>query len=174
MSLPTITPEQARELMKQGARLVDIREPDEHAREHINGAELHPIAAFDQLRLDTSTGTAIIFHCRSGNRTLAHQDKLARAVECQAYVLRGGLDAWKQAGLPVNRNTKQPLELMRQVQIAAGSLTLLGVLLGFLLHPGFHVLAGFIGAGLTFAGVTGFCGLARLLRVLPWNKQLLS
>ena len=60
---------------------------------------------------------------------------------------------------------------MRQVQIAAGSLVLLGVLLGFLWRPEFYALSGFIGAGLLFAGITGWCGMAKLLVVMPWNRQ---
>jgi len=36
--------------------------------------------------------------------------------------------------------------------------------------PGWIALTWFVGAGLTFAGVSGFCGMARLLAVMPWNK----
>jgi hypothetical protein len=63
---------------------------------------------------------------------------------------------------------------MRQVQIAAGSLVVLGVALGAMLHPGFFALSGFVGAGLVFAGATGTCGLARMLRMMPWNRALAS
>jgi len=47
----------------------------------------------------------------------------------------------------------------------------LGVLLGALVAPAFYALSGFVGAGLVFAGVTGTCGLARALRLMPWNRQ---
>ena len=60
--------------------------------------------------------------------------------------------------------------LSRQVQIAAGALVLTGVIFGFLIAPAWFALAGFVGAGLTFAGVTGFCGMARLLMRAPWNR----
>ncbi len=56
---------------------------------------------------------------------------------------------------------------MRQVQIAAGSLVVTGVALGALVHPGFYGLAGFVGAGLVFAGTTGTCAMARLLGFRP-------
>jgi rhodanese-related sulfurtransferase len=59
---------------------------------------------------------------------------------------------------------------MRQVQIAAGGLVLAGVALGFTVHPVFFGLSAFVGAGLALAGVTGFCGMARLLAVMPWNR----
>ena len=54
--------------------------------------------------------------------------------------------------------------------IAAGSLVLIGVLLGALVRPEFYALSGFIGAGLVFAGVSGFCGMAKLLALMPWNR----
>ncbi|HUH87492.1 MAG TPA: rhodanese family protein, partial [Pusillimonas sp.] len=90
------------------------------------------------------------------------------------YVLEGGLDAWKKAGLPVVVDTSQPLELQRQVQIAAGSMIVLGTVLGATVSPWFYLLAGFVGAGLVFAGVSGFCGLARVLMKMPWNRRTLA
>ena len=63
---------------------------------------------------------------------------------------------------------------MRQVQIVAGSLVVLGVLLGSLVSPWLYALSGFVGAGLVFAGVSGTCGLASLLRLMPWNSALAS
>ena len=89
-------------------------------------------------------------------------------------MLEGGLEAWKKAGLPTALDTKQPIEIMRQVQITAGSLVLLGVALGFLVAPGFFLLSGFVGAGLTLAGATGFCGMAKLLALMPWNRRPLE
>ncbi len=46
-------------------------------------------------------------------------------------------------------DSSQPLPLMRQVQIAAGVLILLGVLLGYTVNGGFFLLSGAVGAGLT-------------------------
>ncbi|MBF9233807.1 rhodanese family protein [Microvirga alba] len=168
MSLATISPQKAKELIAKGAVLVDIREADEYARERIPGARHH---AFSKLQGPIAAPGAVIFHCRSGNRTATHAERLAAAATCDAYILEGGINAWKKAGLPVAQDKTQPLELMRQVQIAAGSLTLLGVLLGAYVHPGFYALSGFVGAGLIFAGVTGFCGMARLLAFAPWNRK---
>lgn len=73
--------------------------------------------------------------------------------------------------MPIVEDKSQPLPLMRQVQIAAGALILLGVVLGYAVNSGFFLLSGFVGAGLTFAGLTGFCGMARLLAVMPWNRR---
>jgi len=85
--------------------------------------------------------------------------------------MAGGIQAWKAAGLPVTEDKSQPLPLMRQVQIAAGGLILLGVVLGYGFSSGFFLLSALVGAGLTFAGITGFCGMARLLAVMPWNRR---
>lgn len=86
-------------------------------------------------------------------------------------MVEGGIQGWKQAGLLTVEDKSQPLPLMRQVQIAAGLLILCGVVLGYSVSSGFFLLSGFVGAGLLFAGVTGFCGMARLLKVMPWNRR---
>ncbi|PZQ64372.1 MAG: hypothetical protein DI570_05685 [Phenylobacterium zucineum] len=161
----------AKRLQARKAALVDIREADEFARRHVRGALSRPLSAFEQAHLKVSPDQDVIFTCRTGMRTGANCDRLAAAVDGQAFVLEGGVDAWSSAGLPVEEDRKAPLELMRQVQIAAGSLVLVGVGLGFAVHPGFFGLSAFVGAGLTFAGATGFCGMARLLAVMPWNRR---
>ena len=168
--MKTITPKDAAVLLREGATLVDIREPDEHARNRIAGARSLPLSRLEEAELAVQSGKPVIFHCRSGARTAGNTDRLrAKVGLCEAYIVEGGLDAWKQAGLPVTTDRRQPLELMRQVQIAAGSMVMLGVLLGALVDPWFYALSGFVGAGLVFAGATGTCGLASLLRVMPWN-----
>jgi rhodanese-related sulfurtransferase len=86
-------------------------------------------------------------------------------------VLEGGLEAWKKAGLPTLVDVNRPIEVMRQVQIAAGSLVLLGVLLAATTSSWFLLLAGLVGAGLVFAGLSGWCGMALLLARAPWNRQ---
>ena len=171
-SLPSISPERAAELMRKGAVLIDIREADEHARERIPGARHHALSQLDTADPARPGDEVVVFHCRSGARTKANAPRLAAtAPGCEAYVLEGGLDAWKRAGLPTALDTRQPIEIMRQVQIAAGSLVLAGVVLGAWVAPGFYALSALVGAGLTFAGITGFCGMARLLAAMPWNRR---
>ena len=125
---------------------------------------------------DVPTGGAktVVFHCRSGARTAANAQRLASAAGCEAYVLEGGIDAWKKAGLPVAVDQRQPIEIMRQVQITAGSLVLLGVILGTWVAPAFYGLSAFVGAGLMFAGISGWCGMAKILAVMPWNRRTLK
>jgi rhodanese-related sulfurtransferase len=152
------------------AVIVDIREPDEFARRHVKGALSRPLSSFETAHLRIDPGKEVVFTCRSGMRTAANCDRLARSVDGVAFVLEGGVDGWAADGLPVEEDRKAPLEIMRQVQIAAGSLVLAGVILGFAVNPAFYALAALMGAGLTFAGVTGFCGMARLLSIMPWNR----
>lgn len=152
------------------AVLIDIREADEYARSHIAGALSQPLSGWERAQLRLAPGADVIFTCRSGMRTQGACDRLAARVAGQAWVLEGGLDGWRQAGLPVETDIRAPLEIMRQVQIAAGLLVLTSVLLGWLVAPGWFALAAFVGAGLTFAGATGFCGMARLLMLAPWNR----
>ncbi len=168
MSLPTIDVAGARRLLDQGAVLVDIREADEHARERVPGARSNPLSRLAPV--EAPAGKAVIFHCRSGARTAGAASRLADTASCEAYILEGGLDAWKKAGLPVAVDRRQPLELMRQVQIVAGSLVLLGIALGVWVAPAFLGLSAFVGAGLVFAGISGWCGMARLLAIMPWNR----
>lgn len=173
-NLKTISPERAAELIRAGAVLVDIREADEHARERIPGARHHALSRIDRENPVRPGDDVLIFHCRSGARTKGNAGKLASAAPqtCETFILEGGLEAWKKAGLPVALDRSQPIDLMRQVQIAAGSLVLIGAVLGALVNPGFYVVSGFVGAGLLFAGITGFCGMARVLGVMPWNRRV--
>ena len=168
MTLQTIGPAAAKRLIDEGAHLVDIREPDEHARERVPGARNAPLSRLDTL---PANAKAIVFHCRSGARTSANATRLADSAGCEAYILEGGIDAWKKAGLPVAVDRGQPIEIMRQVQITAGALVLLGVLLGIWVAPAFLALSGFVGAGLMFAGISGWYGMARLLGLMPWNRR---
>ena len=170
MAVIAVNPQTARQWLDEGALLVDIREPDEYAREHIANARSMPLSRWQAGQLQESDTRKIIFHCRSGQRTRQNAAHLAKGISSDIYLLEGGMDAWKQAGLPTEKVAGQPLELMRQVQIIAGSLTLLGVLLGFTVSPAFFWLSGFVGAGLLFAGMSGFCCMARLLMLMPWNR----
>jgi rhodanese-related sulfurtransferase len=163
----TLTPLSAQlakvRLDKGRAVLVDIREADEFARCHIPGAISQPLSNWEVTHLSIDADRDVIFTCRSGMRTAGACDRLTARVYGPAFVLSGGVDSWEKAGLPLAIDSKAPLEIMRQAQIAAGLLVLTGVALGILVAPGWLGLSAFAGAGLTFAGATGYCGMARLL-----------
>ena len=162
----------AKRLLDRGeAILIDVREPDEHARERIEGARAAPLSRFEPQALASERSKVAVFHCNTGSRTTQAAERLLGAGFSEAYQIEGGLQAWKRAGLPVVVDRDAPLPLMRQVQIAAGSLVLLGTLLAVLVSPLLMAIPAFVGAGLLVAGITGFCGMARLLARMPWNRS---
>ncbi len=174
MSLQIISPRKAMRLMEEGAILVDIREGDEHARQRIPGARHIPLSRLDDADFATHRGHTVIFHCRSGARTKSNSARLAAKAgdACDVFIVDGGLEAWRKAGLPTVVDRRQPIELQRQVQIGAGGLSLLGTILGLTVSAWFFAVPLFVGAGLLLAGVTGFCGMARLLQRAPWNRTV--
>lgn len=143
--------------------LVDVREPSEHAGERIPGASLLPLSKFDPSQLPETSGKKLILHCHSGNRSAQAGRKLLDAGWDTVCHLQGGIMAWREAGYETEQNERAPISLQRQVQITAGSLALLGTLLGAFVSPWFLLLSGFIGAGLMFAGITDTCGMAMIL-----------
>ena len=122
MTCPTISPAQAQRLVDGGARLIDIRSADEFARVRLPRAENRPLDRLDTIAHDGP----VVFHCKSGMRTAANAERLARAASGEAYIVAGGLDGWRKAGLAVEATPGAPMEIMRQVQITAGLLVLTG------------------------------------------------
>ncbi len=170
MTVRIIAPHAAIDLIQEGAQLIDIRGPDEHARERIEGARNVPLDRLAPIEGDT----ALIFHCRSGQRTTANAATLAALNAGPTYLLEGGIDGWKAAGLVTLTNSRQPLELMRQVQIGGGAMILLAVILGWLVSPLFLLLGAGVGVGMLHAGITGSCAMTALLAPMPWNRGALA
>lgn len=157
------------ELVSGRITLIDVREPAEYAAERIAGARLMPLSTFDPAKVPAGNGR-VVLHCRSGSRSTKAAQKLLDAGHEQAYQLEGGIEAWKRAGFPTERDARAPISILRQVQITAGSLVVVGVALGWFVSPWFLLLSAFVGAGLVFAGVTDTCGMAMLLAKMPWNR----
>lgn len=157
------------------AVLVDVRESFEHATERIEGARHVPLAQVEPDRLKAEApAERLVFHCRSGARSGKALERCERALAAagiEAFHLEGGIEAWKSLGHPVEHPAGGPkLDVMRQVQIVAGSLVAAGTLLGVAFNSWFFVVPAFVGCGLVFAGVSGHCGMARLLSAMPWNR----
>lgn len=170
--LEKIAPQEAYRRVQAGeADLIDIRETQEYAEVSVPGARLAPLSiiAKHPLRAACAPEQPLIFTCRSGKRTEKNAELLERLAGRGASMLEGGVDAWEKAGLPVER-TPGPLPMFRQIQIGAGGLVLLGVLGSAVWHPMFW-LSALVGAGLVFAGLTGYCGLGMLLAKMPWNQK---
>ena len=169
--LTKLSPMEVRARLDGGtAVLVDIREADEFARLHIDGARSQPLSGWEWAHLNIESAADVIFTCRSGVRTAGACERLAQRVSGRGFVLEGGIEAWRRAELPLVTNPRAPLEIMRQVQIAAGTLILMGAALGAAVAPAWFALPAFVGAGLLLARATGFCGMARVLALAPWNR----
>lgn len=81
--------------------LVDVREPSEYDAEHIEGALLFPLSSFDPEALPDTEGRAIVFQCAVGGRSArAAEAAMAAGIPSANRHLKGGIRAWKEAGLP--------------------------------------------------------------------------
>ncbi|MGB7415227.1 MAG: rhodanese-like domain-containing protein [Thermosynechococcaceae cyanobacterium] len=150
--------------------LVDVRETDEYAGQHIPGAILVPLSKFDPTQIPNVANQQVVLYCRSGNRSVPAALTLLKLGYQDVSHLRGGLKSWVEQGYATEINERAPISLMRQVQIIVGALVLLSTLLGTFVSPWFLWLCGFMGGGLLFAGLTDTCVLARLLAKLPYNQ----
>jgi len=150
--------------------LLDVRTPLEFESERIEGSVSVPLDQLDARLEELPEGADVVVVCRTGVRATIAAETLARAGR-RARVLDGGVVGWRRARLPL-RQGRRRLAVDRQVQLIAGTMVLAGVGLGAVVNPWFLALAGFFGAGLTFAGATGTCGLALMLMRMPWNRPI--
>lgn len=150
--------------------VVDVRTLLEFQSEHIEGARHVPLESLADHLGELPDGADLVLVCRTGIRATIAAESIARAGR-RARVLEGGVVAWRRARLPLREGRKR-LAIDRQVQLIAGSMVLTGVILGTLVNPWFLALSAFFGAGLTFAGATGTCGLALVLMKMPWNRPV--
>jgi len=81
------------------AVLVDVRETEEYAGEHIAGAILSPLSMFEPDRFPAFAGKRVVLLCAVGKRSLAAAKQLGQVgYTGQIVNLTGGLAAWKEAG----------------------------------------------------------------------------
>ena len=163
-------------LSRQGGfDLIDVRSMMEFYEIHAVGALSAPLDTLNPKAIMESRGAKasepLYIICRSGGRSAQACQMFEKAGYSNVVNVEGGTLAWEQAGLPVNRGQKKMISLERQVRICAGLLTLIGSLLAFW-NIGFLVVPAFIGAGLTFAGLSNTCGMGILLAKAPWNRSL--
>lgn len=151
-------------------QLIDVRSPSEFAAAHIPGAINIPLDQIESRLDDLPVGTPLILVCQMGTRARMTAT-LLEPCQRDLAVLEGGTTAWIHAGLPTVSNIKARWSLERQVRLGAGLLVLTGVALALTLNPHWLYLSGFIGLGLTFAGLTDICPMAEILARMPWNAQ---
>jgi rhodanese-related sulfurtransferase len=157
--------------------IIDVREIDEYQAESIPGSLHVPLSKFQsetrELFKSLPGDSEVLIMCRSGKRAAIafdHVVKLGLNSGRGIKVFEGGILEWKKLDRPTVASNPTHFPIMRQVQIVAGSLMLLSAGLSYWLSPNYLLLGGFVGAGLMVAGITGFCGMANLLSLAPWNR----
>ncbi len=173
MSFTIITAENAAPLLKNGqAIIIDVREPSEFRAEHIEQATNHPLSSFSPKVLNSyeTKGKKVIIQCLKGGRAKSACQLLENIdTDFELLLLEGGINGWKEAKLPTVKSSSM-LPLDQQVQLTIGILIILSCILGFTVDSNFFYLTGLIGIGLSFAGLTGICAMARVLAKAPWNR----
>lgn len=161
-----------RELIDSGRapRLLDVRTPAEFETSHIPGAYNVPLDLLREHRAELRhhLDEDVVLICRSGARASQAGQALAGVGLPNLKVLDGGMLAWQAVNAPVKQGAPR-WDLERQVRLVAGSIVLVSILASIFV-PGLKWVAGFIGAGLTFAAVTNTCAMGMLLGKLPYNR----
>lgn len=150
--------------------VIDVRCPTDHKSERIESAYLIPVSDISVDKLPKKD-TPVVIHCYSGKLSIEACKKLqTEDPSLEVYSLEGGITAWKGAGLPTKKSKKFVIGVVRQTQIGVGLFIFIGVIFGTYINPMFYMVSGFFGLGLVFAGLTGWCGMTKLLACMPWNK----
>lgn len=151
-------------------KFINVCTPLEFKEKHIRGVENIPLDELTYRLGELKDKKTIYVHCKSGNRSQKAISMLSEmGIEAELVNVEGGLTAWENENLPTGSNLKR-LPVIRQVFITAGVLTLIGSLTSLLINIYFILLPILIGSGLIFAGITGWCGMAKLLEKMPWNR----
>ena len=175
----TISPTTLADLRRKGEKvtLIDVRTPAEFGEVHVDFAHNIPLDRLEPQAVKAVAGDGpVYFVCKSGTRSQKACEKLRAAGLEDVVSVEGGTVACEAAGVPVVRGRKV-MSLERQVRIAAGGLVATGAALAAF-GPESPVnwqaigagLAGFVGCGLVFAGITDTCGMAMLIARMPWNQ----
>ena len=151
--------------------VIDVRFAAEFESLHIRGSYNVPLPLLAEHtdELAERLGKRVVLVCQSGTRAEQARTRLGSAGIGSAHVLTGGVPAFAAAGGDVVRGKKR-WDLERQVRLVAGSAVVLGLAGGRVVSPKLRVLAGGIGAGLTFSAATNSCAMGKALSKMPWNR----
>jgi glyoxylase-like metal-dependent hydrolase (beta-lactamase superfamily II)/rhodanese-related sulfurtransferase len=168
-----VSPLQLAEVAAAGSvQILDVRTPAEFASIRIPGSFNVPLDRLDTDLLKSTLGVdaELYIICQTGTRSQLVADMLRTSGFQRIVHVDGGTNAWVAAGLTAERSATNVMSLERQVRVAAGTLVLVCVIGGALLHPIGYWFAAAVGGGLAYAGLSNSCGLAVLLARLPWNQ----
>ena len=90
---------------RRDAVVLDLRDTGEYSAGHISNAKHLPQAQLaDRLKeLEKHKSRPVIVSCASGSRAPAAAAELRKQGFAEAVALRGGITAWQQAGLPLEK-----------------------------------------------------------------------
>lgn len=137
---------------------------------HIPLHDLTPERLQAEIEKSGKNGAQVYLLCQAGKRAEMAADQLKGKLDAELVIIEGGMNAVKQSNIPLAPGGKNVIALERQVRIAAGLLIITGAVLGTWVNPGFYGLCAFVGAGLTFAGITDNCPMGMMIAKAPWNK----
>lgn len=157
---------------KENAILVDVREPAEYRAEKIEIAHNVPLSKITAMHiLDLkSNSQKFVFHCRSGKRSYEACKKIADGLPFDIYCIKDGFTNLADEGFKTIVSKSNLLPLDRQVQLVVSVMILSGLLIYYLVTPIGLILPIMAGLGLMNAALTGWCGMAKLLALMPWNQ----
>lgn len=167
---PTVSVSQLRNQAHASALLVDVRSGTEFASGHVPGAVNIPMDQIEARLDDLGINGPLILICQAGKRARMTAGLLAPC-QREIMVLEGGTKAWIDAGFPVVASVKTRWSLERQVRLGAGLLVIMGAILALTVDQFWVLLCGFVGLGLSFAGLTDICAMGIVLGKMPWNRQ---
>lgn len=98
---PEITVSQAADMQKNGAFVLDVREPSEWAQFHIQGATLIPLGDLPNRLNEVPKNRQVVVYCRTGNRSAQGRDILKNAGYTLVTSMAGGITQWQAQGMPV-------------------------------------------------------------------------
>ena len=102
----TLSPTEAVVLMNdENTTVIDVREPNEFAEGHIEGARNIPLAKLGEraAELASHREQPLIVTCQSGTRSMAAGKQLTKLGFAQVYEMKGGMFAWKDQNLPISK-----------------------------------------------------------------------
>ena len=102
--LPSTSAAEVSEKLKNGKRplVVDVRQPDEYNRGHINGAKLIPLGELSGRLKELPKNKEIVLVCATGNRSRSATKILVRE-GYEAVNMNGGMMSWARSGLPIKK-----------------------------------------------------------------------
>lgn len=173
MSITEICPTDVFDKISKGEhlQLVDIREAAERGAAKIDKSQHLPFSQITNLANILDKKKDIYLICRTGQRAGMAAKQLEAQGYQSIYVVKGGIDAWARNGLPVDGELTHVWSLERQVRFTAGLIILIGIALSYAINANWIFLSVIASLGMIVSSIMNTCGMATVLRMMPWNCQ---